>query len=294
MSRRTGGRETFYRLLEWDRGQADTERLAALILRGEGFSDIDPSHPRGGTDGKKDIAFKYNGEKWIAGIYFPRGQKKPSEIKKKFIQDISGVAMNDSVGFAFITNQEIKLAERKKLTEQYPDIDVEIYHLERIAGILNSPQNYGLRLEFLDIEMTKEEQVSFFSAGMANVDMKLNQLSVNQDEFKNLFLAFMDNNNDEYAFDAPRSMEEIAEMANEFCEKVWYDRHLVRCTRMERGTENIKPEIWEGALASAQKVVAKYGEENLSPYNRFDWGMINGKLSALRWVMGEDWDELYT
>jgi hypothetical protein len=26
----------------------------------------------------------------------------------------------------------------------------------------------------------------------------------------------------------------------------------------------------------------------------FEWGMINGKLSALRWVLGEDWDELYT
>ncbi len=43
--RRTEGRETFYRLLEWDKGQAASERLAALILEQEGFRDIDPSHP---------------------------------------------------------------------------------------------------------------------------------------------------------------------------------------------------------------------------------------------------------
>jgi len=89
-------------------------------------------------------------------------------------------------------------------------------------------------------------------------------------------------------------MDEIAEKANEFCEKVWYDRHMVRRTRIARGNEEINPEIWKGALASAEKMVAKYGEENLGPYSRFDWGMINGKLSALRWVMGEDWDMLDT
>jgi hypothetical protein len=26
----------------------------------------------------------------------------------------------------------------------------------------------------------------------------------------------------------------------------------------------------------------------------FDWGMWNGKLSALRWVLGSDWDFLDT
>ena len=53
-------------------------------------------------------------------------------------------------------------------------------------------------------------------------------------------------------------------------------------------------EIWAGALKSAQRVEKKYGKENLGPCTKFEWGMINGKLSALRWVFGEEWDELYT
>jgi len=35
------GRETFNRLLNWDRGQAPSERLAAIILSKEGFKGID-------------------------------------------------------------------------------------------------------------------------------------------------------------------------------------------------------------------------------------------------------------
>lgn len=51
--RRTDGRETWHRLLEWDKGQTPAERLAAIILNSEGFRNIDPSHPLGGRDGLK-------------------------------------------------------------------------------------------------------------------------------------------------------------------------------------------------------------------------------------------------
>lgn len=46
--RRNDGRETWFRLLEWDKGQTPAERLAAIILTNEGFRNIDPSHPLGG------------------------------------------------------------------------------------------------------------------------------------------------------------------------------------------------------------------------------------------------------
>ena len=291
--RMSEGKETWHRLLAWDRGQAPAERLAALILHGEGFCDIDPSHPLGGKDGLKDMVLSYKGEKWIAGVYFPRGQQTFSEIKDKFEHDIKGIDATNSSGFLFVTNQELRLAERKQLVDMFPEVDVDIYHLERIASLLNSPQNYGTRLDFLDIDMTKEEQLAFFSVHykrMASVDEKLDRISIGLDEYKEIVSFAL---RDDY-FDAPRGMDEISEMVNELCDKIWFDRHLVLREKVEKGIESVNLEIWKGALASAEKIVKKYGEEKLSPYSKFDWGMLNGKLSALRWVMGEDWDMLDT
>ena len=64
--------------------------------------------------------------------------------------------------------------------------------------------------------------------------------------------------------------------------------------KVENGLETVNSEIWAGAQKSAQRVIQQYGEENLGPYSDFEWGMLNGKLSALRWVMGEEWDMLDT
>ena len=103
-----------------------------------------------------------------------------------------------------------------------------------------------------------------------------------------------------------RKIKTIAEMAGELCEKIWYNRHLVLREKIENGEHWLVEDqetrmsgqdvtiksIWEGALASARRVEKDYGLENLGPYDDFEWGMINGKLSALRWVMGDDWEML--
>lgn len=63
---------------------------------------------------------------------------------------------------------------------------------------------------------------------------------------------------------------------------------------MEPRTATEISEAIAGALKAAARVEKKYGKENLGPYSKFDWGMINGRLSALRWVMGDEWDMLDT
>jgi hypothetical protein len=42
------------------------------------------------------------------------------------------------------------------------------------------------------------------------------------------------------------------------------------------------------------RVVSTYGINDVGPYDKFEWGMLNGKLSALRWVLGSEWDFLDT
>jgi hypothetical protein len=91
-----------------------------------------------------------------------------------------------------------------------------------------------------------------------------------------------------------RTESEIAEAEQEFLDRVWYERKLVYLEHIEDGTEReAPPDIMEGMRRAMRRVEAQYGEDNLV-YDPFEWGMINGKLSALRWVMGEDWDMLDT
>ena len=168
--RRIEGGETWSRLCEWTRGQPASERLAVQILRVEGFSSIDPSHPLGGPDGLKDVICLRDGIRWVGAAYFPRGQQSFGETAGKFSHDLGGVTANEVSGFAFVTNQELSLGERKQLRERVDDIEFELLHLERIASILDSPQCYGIRLEFLDIEMTKEEQIAFIAARDAVIE----------------------------------------------------------------------------------------------------------------------------
>jgi hypothetical protein len=108
----------------------------------------------------------------------------------------------------------------------------------------------------------------------------------------------------------PRSLAEVLEAIDELVTKVWYNRHKCREERVMTGNIRIVDgkevarlkypqhliarDIWEGALKSAKKVERRFGLRNLGPWTDFEWGMINGKLSALRWFLGEDWDELYT
>ena len=203
-----------------------------------------------------------------------------------------------------MTNQELRLSERKILSELNPKIDVQIYHLERIASLLNTPPFYGIRMEFLDIEMTKEEQLSFFADNnqrLSRIESVLEQMAIGLDGYKALAASAnkkQQNDEDDEDWDEfveePRTLDEISNMANEFCEKIWFDRHLSLKYKVEKGIETVDPKIWEGALKSAERVIQQYGEENLGPYSDFEWGMLNGKLSALRWVLGEEWDMLDT
>jgi hypothetical protein len=88
----------------------------------------------------------------------------------------------------------------------------------------------------------------------------------------------------------PRNYEEIRAAEEEMFDRVWYDRSMQHEHDEGRDVDALR----QIAGPARARIEAKYGVENLGPYTDFDWGMLNGKMSALRWVMGSEWDFLDT
>ncbi|MUZ65419.1 PIN domain-containing protein [Agrobacterium vitis] len=107
-----------------------------------------------------------------------------------------------------------------------------------------------------------------------------------------------------------RRLSEILEAEHLLFRQVWYNRHWNLRSEIEDGKHHVVPEseysrspyrqdetldtVWAGALVAAKRTEDEIGIENLGPWDDFEWGMINGKLSALRWVTGDEWDMLDT
>ncbi|HCI2922802.1 MULTISPECIES: PIN domain-containing protein [Pseudomonadota] len=110
----------------------------------------------------------------------------------------------------------------------------------------------------------------------------------------------------------PRQLSELLEAESKLTTQVWYNRKWNIIDRVENGKEKLVPKeiwdqaspeerrnlmvdtIWEGMLAAMKRAEEELGTEELGPWTDFEWGMINGKLSAIRWVLGDEWDMLDT
>lgn len=145
-----GWDETWRRLLGWTGGQGPAERLAAQVLYAEGYERVDPSHPLGGPDGGKDALAHKDGLVWAMAAYFPRDQQSFAEIKAKFLADVAKAGAAGADAFAFVTNQELRLAERREL-EKAIGMPLDLFHLERLTAVLDRPAMHAMRAQFLNI-----------------------------------------------------------------------------------------------------------------------------------------------
>lgn len=122
------------------------------------------------------------------------------------------------------------------------------------------------------------------------------RVSYTKDGDKVEWLPDEDNPGEEFPMVLRRSDKVIFKAEREFETVVWYDRKLMLQERLKAETTSIDPEIAKGMLEVMRAAERKYGKRKIQNYYQddFGWGMINGKLSALRWVLGDDWDMLDT
>jgi hypothetical protein len=107
----------------------------------------------------------------------------------------------------------------------------------------------------------------------------------------------------EYSFDQePRGLYEILKAEDLLFHQIWYNRHWNMRAQIKDGTikivdeatyprkpgepETISRNTLKLAIRAAKRTEQEYGKKNLGPWDDFEWGMINGKLSALRWALG--------
>lgn len=88
-----------------------------------------------------------------------------------------------------------------------------------------------------------------------------------------------------------RSITEIRTAYNEYWDKVWYCRHKNIMEQIALGEHApLEPKLLQTATNAALRLEYKYGIDNLQ-HDEFECGLQLGRLSALSWVMGSEWDE---
>jgi hypothetical protein len=90
-----------------------------------------------------------------------------------------------------------------------------------------------------------------------------------------------------------RSVAQIVAAEEELFTRVWYGRKGTAAQYRREGTPE---DIVQGMLKAKRAAEKRFGRKSLygNMASDWDWGFLSGKLSAIRWVLGEDWDMLDT
>lgn len=187
------------------------------------------------------------------------------------------------------------------LVEQYREAGDALIHPERTAFVTHNVKDFSqsdgdTRLPHPDLADLFDNE-SVYSTSLAEILSEFAPEVLEEVRFEAEWSS-------EY-----RRLPQILEAIDLLWDQVWYNHHWGLRARVDRGDITVVPDdqyprdrypqelmsqtTWAGALAGAQRVEARRPDD-LGPWTDFEWGMINGKLSALRWVLGDEWDMLDT
>ena len=189
------------------------------------------------------------------------------------------------------------------LFELYADLVKAAPPGERLAFVTHNKSDFGAqnaRLPHADIAGTFSRVKSLYFINVAEILRRIEPSMVSE-------LVWEQSWEEE-----PRGLHELLKAEDLLFHQVWYNRKMVMREHIEDGKlklvtkeewdeagaghqhQMVVDTIWEGSLRAQLRTEKQYGEENLGPWTDFEWGMINGKLSAIRWMLGDEWDMLDT
>lgn len=181
-------RLTDERLRSWLQSQPERERLCAALLPMFGdYQDVRPRRPRGGPDGGRDMEAKQGvGVVWGAvGFQDLASDSRESRnaAVRKCLDDLNSALFENPTlfGFVFFTNADFPpstVSELEQAAKTKGLAHVEIFHRERLREKLDSTVGLALRLQFLAIPMTIEEQTAFVHHLSKSHDARLAELTI--------------------------------------------------------------------------------------------------------------------
>ena len=167
--------ETDERLKNYlDANQMHREQMCLGVIRNDRrFSDVRPRHPRGGPDGARDIEAIFKGVNRVFGAVGFQNQANDSDeyrkkAMKKFRDDLTEALKEDRKPevFVFLTNVNLTAGEKDELVGEAKGkglAHAEAFDRERIRIVLDSPDGFSIRFQYLDIPLTEAEQATFFA-----------------------------------------------------------------------------------------------------------------------------------
>ncbi|MDP2450963.1 MAG: PIN domain-containing protein [Polaromonas sp.] len=176
---------------------------------------------------------------------------------------------------------------------------------ERFAFVTHNKSDFSLaggnqKLPHFDLAAGFSKIKSMYFITLADCIRKVDDIYLDPEFMKALGYEF-----------EPRSLSEMVDAMDQLTEQVWYNRHKNLAWRIKHkkvkvvtqeewvkaGSNNsthIVDSVWDGAKRAAADTLKHLGKAKCGPHDDFEWGMINGKLSAIRWMLGDDWDMLDT